>query len=43
MIKLFRGKDPRLRQSQERGIYFTHKENENLEQTIRSPHQRESL
>lgn len=37
MLKFFRGKDPRLRQPQEKGVYFGLKENENLKRTVGSP------
>lgn len=45
VLKLFRGKDPRLRQPQGKGVYFGLKENENLEGTVGSlrPRQWESL
>lgn len=36
VLKLFRGKDPRLRQPQEKGVYFGLKENETLERTVSS-------
>ena len=31
VIKLFHGKDPRLRQPQEKGVYFGHRRNRNPE------------
>lgn len=37
VLKLFRGKDPRLRQPQEKGVYFGLKENETLKRTVGSP------